>query len=98
MQQIDRQPGRELVMTREQLAGLLGVRRESITMEAHKLQQAGCIRYSRGHISVTDRSGLEQRACECHALVEREYRRLLPAPTAPSAQPAQRRWIARVAA
>jgi CRP-like cAMP-binding protein len=79
LQGLDRQPGRELVTTQEQLAGLLGVRRESVTTEAQKLQRAGCVRYSRGHVLVLDRAALERQACGCHAAVEREYRRLLPA-------------------
>jgi hypothetical protein len=71
-------------MTQEQLAGLLGVRRESVTVEAQKLQKAGCVHYSRGHIVVLDRFRLEQHACECYAVVEREHERLLP--TAPIAR------------
>ncbi len=57
----------ELVMTHELVATLLGVRRESVTTAALKLQQAGVIRYWRGHIAVLDRRRLEQRACECYA-------------------------------
>lgn len=79
---VDRQPGRELLMTQELIAGMLGVRREGITEAAGKLQHAGLINYRRGHIKVLDRLGLEARACECYAAVEREYRRLLPAPRA----------------
>jgi len=79
LQGLDRQSGRELVTTQEQLAGLLGVRRESVTMEAQKLQRAGCVRYCRGHVVVLDRAALERHACECNAAVEVEYRRLLPA-------------------
>jgi hypothetical protein len=48
-----------------------------VTSAAHKLQQAGLIRYGRGHISVLNRSGLEARACECYAVVKQEYDRLL---------------------
>lgn len=80
LQGLRRQHGSELVMTQEQLALLLGVRRESITTEAFKLQKAGVVRYSRGHIFVLDREGLEERACECRRVVEREYERLLPLP------------------
>jgi hypothetical protein len=61
---------------------MLGVRREGVTEGALKLQHAGLIRYSRGHITVLDRKGLEQRTCECYAVVKREYDRLLPARTA----------------
>ena len=73
----DRVPERELVVTQELIASLLGVRRESITEAASKLQLAGCIRYRRGHIAVLDRAGLESRACECYGVVRREWSRLL---------------------
>ncbi|MEO7128687.1 MAG: helix-turn-helix domain-containing protein, partial [Rhodoferax sp.] len=79
---LDRSPSGELAMTQELLASLLGVRREGVTAAALKLQQAGVIRYSRGHIDVLDRQRLEQRACECYAKSKREYNRLLPAPLA----------------
>ena len=73
----DRAPGRELVMTQELVASMLGVRRESITEAAGNLQQAGCIRYRRGHITVLDRTQLALRACECYDVVKRELHRLL---------------------
>ena len=74
---LDRLPSSDLVMTHELVANTLGVRRESITEVAGRLQQAGVIRYRRGHISVLDRAGLEHRACECYAVVMGEQRRLL---------------------
>ncbi len=76
---LDRLDGNELVMTQELIANMLGVRREGVTAAALKLQVAGLIRYARGHISVLDRPGLEQRTCECYAVVKKEYDRLLPA-------------------
>src|ERR1700693_4245406 len=75
---LDRLPGNELVMTQELIANMLGVRREGVTEGALKLQQAGLIRYARGHITVLDRDGLEKRSCECYAVVKKEYDRLLP--------------------
>jgi hypothetical protein len=57
---------------------MLGVRREGVTEGALKLQKAGLIKYSRGHITILDRVGLEARTCECYAVVKREYDRLLP--------------------
>lgn len=75
---LDRLEGDELVMTQELIANMLGVRREGVTESALKLQKAGLIRYSRGHISVLDRAGLESRSCECYAVVKKEYARLLP--------------------
>jgi len=76
---LDRLSGNALVMTQELIANMLGVRREGVTEGALKLQLAGLIRYSRGHITILDRKGLEQRTCECYAVVKREYDRLLPA-------------------
>lgn len=75
---LDRLPGNELVMTHELIANMLGVRRGGVTEAALKLQAAGLIRYHPGHITVLDRRGLERRSCECHAVVKREYDRLLP--------------------
>jgi CRP-like cAMP-binding protein len=75
---LDRLRGAEVVATHELIASMLGVRRESVTKAAHHLQDAGLIHYARGHIVVLDRAGLEQRACECHAVVKKEYERLLP--------------------
>ena len=75
---LDRLQGDDLVMTQELIANMLGVRREGVTEAALKLQKEGLIRYSRGHISVLDRKGLEARTCECYLVVRREYERLLP--------------------
>ncbi|WP_332824927.1 Crp/Fnr family transcriptional regulator [Ramlibacter sp.] len=75
---LDRLEGNELRMTQELIANMLGVRREGVTDAALKLQAAGLIRYARGHITVVDRPGLEQRTCECYAVVKKEYDRLLP--------------------
>ena len=75
---LDRLPGNQLVMTQELIANMLGVRREGVTEAAQKLQDAGLIRYARGHITVLDRPALESRSCECYAVVKKEYDRLLP--------------------
>ena len=74
---LDRLPSRELIMTQELVASMLGVRRESVTDAAGNLQAAGYIRYRRGHLGVLDRAGLESRACECYAVVKKELDRLL---------------------
>ncbi|MBI3525770.1 MAG: Crp/Fnr family transcriptional regulator [Betaproteobacteria bacterium] len=74
---LDRVSSRELIMTQELVASMLGVRREGITEAAGKLQQAGFIRYRRGHIEVLQRTGLELRTCECYAVVKKELDRLL---------------------
>jgi CRP-like cAMP-binding protein len=74
---LDRIPAQDLVMTQELVASMLGVRRESVTDAAGRLQAAGCIRYRRGHIGVLDRVGLEARTCECYGVVKKELDRLL---------------------
>jgi CRP-like cAMP-binding protein len=74
---LDRMTSTELVMTQELVASMLGVRREGITEAAGRLQEAGYIRYRRGHISVLDRAGLEAKSCECYGVVRAELRRLL---------------------
>jgi Mn-dependent DtxR family transcriptional regulator len=68
-------------MTQELIANMLGVRREGVTEAAGKLQEAGLIHYSRGRITVLDRSALERRVCECYGVVKKEFERLLPAVT-----------------
>jgi CRP-like cAMP-binding protein len=75
---LDRLPSNELVMTQDLIANMLGVRREGVTEAALKVQKAGLIKYSRGHITVLDRPGLEHRTCECYQVVKTEYDRLLP--------------------
>jgi CRP-like cAMP-binding protein len=74
---LDRQTSNDLTLTQEQIAELMGVRRESVTEAARKLQIAGSIRYQRGHISVVDRMDLETRSCECYEIATREADRLL---------------------
>ena len=75
---LDRLQSNDLVMTQELIANMLGVRREGVTDAAGKLQHAGLINYSRGHITVIDRPGLEALVCECYAVVKKEFDRLLP--------------------
>ena len=75
---LDRLPANKLVMTQELIANMLGVRREGVTEAAGNLQRASLIKYSRGHIEVLDRPGLEARTCECYAVVKKECDRLLP--------------------
>lgn len=76
LQHLDRQRGNAMQITQERIAGLLGVRREGVTVGALKLQKAGLIRYHRGHLSVIDRHGLEERSCECYDVIRRAYNRL----------------------
>ena len=75
---LDRLSTNELATTHELIAGMLGVRRATVTAAAGKLQAAGLIRCSRGRITVLDRPGLERHVCECYAVVKAEFDRLLP--------------------
>lgn len=72
----DRKNRSELLMTQELIANMLGGRRESVTVAAGHLQDAGLIHYCRGHITILDRVGLESAACECYRIVEDESDRL----------------------
>lgn len=73
---LDQLPDNEIAVTQELIGNMLGVRREAVTEAAGKLQTAGLIKYRRGHITVTDRPGLELRVCECYRVVKSEYERL----------------------
>ena len=75
---LDRLSSNVLIMTQELIANMLGVRREGVTEAAGTLQADGLIHYSRGKITVLDRPRLEQRVCECYAVVKKEFDRLLP--------------------
>lgn len=66
-----------LNFTQEFLAEMLGVRRTSVTFDAHALQQAGLIKYSRGKIQILDIDGLHEGACECYETVRSQYAKLL---------------------
>jgi len=75
---MDRLHENELVVTQQMIGKLLGVRRESVTKTLGQLQKDGLIARTRGRITVVDRPKLEQRVCECYAVVKDEYARLLP--------------------
>ena len=66
-----------LPFTQEFIAEMLGVRRTSVTMVARTLQEAGLIKYRRGHIQIVDVEALQQSACECHSTVRGYYTTLL---------------------
>ncbi len=74
---LDRCDSNELVITQELVASMLGVRREGITEAAGNLQKAGFINSRRGHMSVSNRAGLEKSTCECYGVVKKEIGRLL---------------------
>ena len=65
------------VMTQEVIANMVGGRRESVTVAAGHLQDVGLIHYSRGHIKILDREGLEKVVCECYKIVNTELNRLI---------------------
>lgn len=74
---MDRLSHNRLTLTHEYLSSVLGVRRESVSQAAFKLQQLGVITYSRGVITVAHRSRLESLSCECYGIVKNETDRLL---------------------
>ncbi|GGC16823.1 Crp/Fnr family transcriptional regulator [Oxalicibacterium flavum] len=75
---LDRLQTNQISMTQDLIASMLGVRRESVTEAARKLQDEGLIHYSRGQITVVDRVGLEDHICECYASIKKVYEGLLP--------------------
>jgi CRP-like cAMP-binding protein len=77
LQTHDLSGGRELVLTQESLAQMIGARRNSVSLVANTLQQANFIHYSRGHIEITNLEGLSRTSCECYATVKAQYERLL---------------------
>ena len=79
LQARDRVDGDTLKLNHEFLSQMLGVRRTTVTVVANMLQQAGLIRYHRGRIEITDRSGLEARACECYEAIRRHVEEIAPA-------------------
>jgi DNA-binding transcriptional regulator YhcF (GntR family) len=76
----DRVDGPELLLTQEFLGQMLGVHRPAVSLAGASLQQAGLIQYTRGKITVVDRAGLEEVACECYELIRQELRRVLGVP------------------
>jgi len=73
----DRLESDKLVMTHDLISNMLGVRREGVTLAAQKLAVRKLIKNVRGSITVLDRQGLEDAVCECYAVVNAEYNRLL---------------------
>lgn len=73
----DRVKGDEFRLTQEFLSHMLGVRREGVTLAASHLQKEKLISYSRGHIRILDRAGLEAASCKCYRVVKDEYDKFL---------------------
>lgn len=73
----DRSKGRDVHITQEFLAAMLGVHRPSVSLIARSFQQLGLIRYNRGVVTILDREGLEDASCECYATVKRQFEQAL---------------------
>jgi CRP-like cAMP-binding protein len=65
----DRSVSDLLYLTQEEIASLLGVRREGVSHAASRLEAAGLIQGKRGRIRMVDRAGLELQACECYGII-----------------------------
>jgi CRP-like cAMP-binding protein len=64
----DRVGSSMLNFTQEYLAEMIGTQRTTVTVIARNLQKKGLIRYSRGHVTITDRENLIGAACECYRI------------------------------
>lgn len=75
----DRVDGDTFHLTQEIISFMLGTPRTAVTMAAGTLQDSGLIRYKRGKITILDRSGLEEAACECYGIVAESLNHFLAA-------------------
>jgi CRP-like cAMP-binding protein len=75
----DRSQSKDLKLTHEFIANMLGTRRAGVTEAAGQLQNAGFIKYKRGHITILDREAMEAASCECYAIMKKEFVRLVGA-------------------
>jgi CRP-like cAMP-binding protein len=73
----DRSHSKDLELTQEFIATMLGTRRAGVSVAAGELQARGLIKYHRGHITILDREGLEAASCECYPIVKKEFARLV---------------------
>lgn len=65
----DRAQSNDLSLTQETIANRLGARRASITVAINELEKNNLLKCKRGHITICNRAGLEQFACECYSLL-----------------------------
>jgi CRP-like cAMP-binding protein len=72
----DRVGSDDFMITQEFLGQMLGARRSTVSVSAGILQRAGLIKYTRGHVTIVDRHGLEAVACECYAVIKAELDRV----------------------
>ena len=70
----DRVDGSHLMLTQESLSMMLGTRRASVTIAAGILQKAGLITYRRGHVRIEKRAALENAACECYFIINKQLK------------------------
>ena len=80
LQTLDRAHSDTFPLTQEIVAQTLGVRRATVSDIARDVQKSGAVRYRRGEITVHDRASLMTQACECYAMLQEEYERLLDIP------------------
>ena len=73
----DRAHTKQLELTHEFIAMMLGARRAGVTEAAVLLKGAGLIDYTRGKVTIKDREGLEAASCECYPLMKKEFARLI---------------------
>lgn len=66
----DRIESEYLNLTQEFISEMLGTRRATVNVAALTLQSANLIHYNRGHITITDRAGLEEFSCECYVTLK----------------------------
>ncbi|MBV9859955.1 MAG: Crp/Fnr family transcriptional regulator [Alphaproteobacteria bacterium] len=71
----DRIAGDTFPLTQDFLALMLGVRRAGVSVAQHSLQQDGLIHYTRGQVTILDRAGLEEVACECYDVIRQRFDR-----------------------
>jgi len=72
--------GDEFELTQEFMSQMIGVRRTSVSMVANQLQEAGLIKYRRGHIHVLDIMKLKAASCECYEMVNGHYEKIFGRP------------------
>jgi CRP-like cAMP-binding protein len=69
----DRAHSDQFHITQEWISTMLGVRREGVTRAAAVLQERKLIRYTRGHLTILDRRGLQGAACGCYLPARNAY-------------------------
>jgi CRP-like cAMP-binding protein len=83
LQSLDRMAARQLPVTQELIAQLLGVRRQGVTEAVRRLERLGVIALARGVITIRNYSGLLAHACDCYSVLRRETARFIPPALAP---------------